>query len=522
MSIDRRPEADPAETAAKPHVQSGEFDVIMDMNALKRASITGSAATAVAQVVKMISQFGSQIILARLLFPEDFGLVAMIFPVLALIQIFGDLGFAQAIIQRPTLTQPQVSSLFWINLAIGMALGCIIAAIAPIAALMYSEPRLTAPMQALAIMLPIATLGVHPAALLTRRMRFGVLAISEVAAALSGIAASIGCALQGWSYWSLVAGSLVSVLVNMALNWSRCNWRPSFPSLAPSLRSDLKFGGGITVSNLSNFVTTSGDAIIIGVTLGKTALGLFDRSYRLVVQPINQLIAPIGRVALPLLCRLADRPEGYRRTFLDLFQGLFLMTAPIMLICSSNAAVLVNWLLGPRWSEASPIFAWICVGGLTAGVFQSAIWLFVSQARTGELARHLLAAAVINLTSYLLGAIGGIIWIAALGSISFTLLTTPLVLRGATRVGPVTARHLVEVTTPIVVQSLLAYAALKLQLTMGIMGLPQLVLATLTCCAVFGVTGYFVERQRELARRLFRQTISWFKPWIASRRQLDG
>jgi polysaccharide transporter, PST family len=511
MAIDGRRKGDPEKIGLDSSDFRAEFDVSMDMDGLKRASIRGSVATGLAQGVKMISQFASQLVLARLLFPQDFGLVAMIFPVLALVQILGDLGLAQAIIQRPKLTQAQVSSLFWITVTAGTLLGLIVVGIAPIAAGLYSEPRLIAPMRALGATLPIAALGILPVALLTRQMRFGVLSTHDVIATLSGISSSIVSALNGLSYWSLVVGSLVTISVNLLLNWWRCSWRPSFPQLADSSLSDLRFGGGITVSNLSNFITTSGDALIIGLTIGKTALGLFDRSYRLVALPTSQLMAPIGNVATPLLCRLADRPDRYRQTFLELFQALLLLIVPIMLIGTSNAAVLVHWLLGERWEAASPVFAWICVGGLTTGAYQSAVWLFISQGRTGKLAAYLLTAALINLSAFLLGSVGGIVLIAALGSLSFTLLTTPLVLWGATRVGPVSGRDLVTVAVPIALQSSFAYLALRAQSQMGVAGVPQLILATITCYSVFAISALAMPQQRSLFRLFVRRLQSSFR-----------
>jgi PST family polysaccharide transporter len=505
MATDRNREGDQEGAGGKGRDFQSEFEASMDMDGLKHASIRGSMATGLAQAIKMISQFVSQIVLARLLFPQDFGLVAMIFPVLALIQIFGDLGLAQAIIQRPKLTQAQVSSLFWITVAVGMLLGVIVVGIAPIAAEMYSEPRLVEPMRALGATLPIAALGILPVALLTRQMRFGVLSTHDVIATLCGISSSVIGAMNGLSYWSLVLGSLATVSINLVLNWWRCSWRPSFPKLAASSWADLKFGGGITISNLANFITTSGDALIIGLTIGKTALGLFDRSYRLVALPTSQLIAPIGSVATPLLCRLADRPERYRQTFLELFQALLLVIVPVMLIGASSAAVLVGWLLGPRWEAAAPVFAWICVGGLTTGAYQSAAWLFISQGRTGRLAGYLLVSAVINLTAFLLGSTGGIVWVAALGSLSFTLLTTPLVLWGATRIGPVSGRDLVGVMLPIIAQAALAYLALNAQSRLGFEGLQQLILATITCYTIFVLSAFAMPQQRALILLLARR-----------------
>ena len=156
-------------------------------------------------------------------------------------------------------------------------------------------------------------------------MRFGVLARNEIIAAFCGIATSVAGALIGWSYWSLVAGQLVNTMVGNVLAWSACSWRPSRPKFTAAVWADLKFGGNLTGANLATFVTTSGDNLLVGVTAGRIPLGLYDRSYRLVVQPISQMLAPISRVAVPLLSRFSDQPEQYKATYLHIVRALLIL-----------------------------------------------------------------------------------------------------------------------------------------------------------------------------------------------------
>ena len=322
-----------------------------------------------------------------MLFPSDFGLVAMVYPLTNLAQVFNDIGLGHAIVQRQRLEQDRISTLFWVNMALSCMLACSVAAMAPVAAWMYGEPRIAELTLVLCILFPVSALGIHPTALLSRQMRFGLLALSDVTAALFGMAVAVFCASKDWSYWSLVFGQFVNIVTGNTLAWILCRWRPSGPRFIHSVWTDLKFGGNLTGANLATFVTTSSDNVIIGLTAGPASLGLYDRSYRLVVQPLGQLLLPISRVAISLLSRLADRPDLYRSAYLQMFRMILLLTVPGMLVCITGGSTIIDVFLGPDWSEAAPIFSWICVGGLTAGVYSSSYWLFISQDRTREMRR---------------------------------------------------------------------------------------------------------------------------------------
>ena len=426
-------------TAADP------FAIALDAEDLKRRSLNGSLLTIASQSARMVIQLGSQLILARLLTPADFGLLAMVAPVIGFILVFNDLGLGQAIVQRPVLVQDQVSALFWVSLALSCGLAGAVGLVSPFVAWLYGDPRVVGLMIALGVLIPVSALGINPTALLSRQMRFGAMAFNEVAATLAGIAAAVVCARLGWSYWSLVAGQFVNTATGNALAWVMCGWHPSRPRFVQSAWADLKFGGNLTGANLATFVITSGDNIIVGLMTGSVALGLYDRSYRLVVGPLGQMLSPISRVALPLLSRIADRPDAYRVAYLKMFRALLLVTVPGMLVCITNGPTIIHLLLGDRWRDAAPIFSWICVGGLTSGIYSSASWLFISQGRTRELKHFTIVASVINIVTFLLGAFfGGIVGVAAAGALGFVLLTTPLMLYGATRSGPVQTRDVIR------------------------------------------------------------------------------
>ena len=263
----------------------------------------------------------------------------------------------------------------------------------------------------------------------------------------------------------------------------------------------MKFGGNITLSNLAAFVTTSGDNMIVGLTAGKVPLGLYDRSYNLVVQPISQMMAPLNRVAVPLLSRFAGEAEQYRATYLQMFRISTLLTVPAMPVCISNGGAVIGALLGPRWSATAPIFSWISVGGLTVGLYSSTVWLFITQNRSPELRLYSALAAAINVASYLIGAFWGVIGIATAASIGYVFVTTPLMLFGATRKGPVSLADAVNCSVPFAIESIIVYAVL----TLGLRGsalhdIPRVIVATLLSYGFFVGLALVSAANRQLLR----------------------
>ena len=168
----------------------------------------------------------------------------------------------------------------------------------------------------MAALIPIGTLGIYPNALLIRQLKVIPLAVLDVVVVLLGSACSVFLSWLWSSYWALVAGQFVTTISQVFAIWLICGWYPSRPSKIKSVREDLVFGRNITATNIANFASTSGSYILIGAVAGPVALGLYDRSYRLVVQPLTLVLVPLGRVAIPLLSQLPQIPG-------EILKGLF-------------------------------------------------------------------------------------------------------------------------------------------------------------------------------------------------------
>lgn len=409
----------------------------LDATGLRQRSIRGAMITSTAQIVKFCLLFASQILLARLLNPADFGIIAMVAPVLGFVIVMSDLGLGQAITQRPVLTVNQLNSVFWLSNLLTITMTLVLMLGAPLLAALYREPKLTNVAIALASLVGVTGLSMQQSALLNRMMRFSALALAETLAQALGLLVSALAALRGFGYWSLVMGQATATVTTGIVLWGASSWRPAWPSFGGDAFSILRFGGNVTISNIALYLNTVLDNVLIGYYLGAILLGIYDRAWKLVVMPLGQLMAPINRVAVPALARLSGDPGRYKNAFGQMFRLLLLVSLPGLVIGATASQPLIDILFGSRWSAVAPIFSWLCLGSLLTPVNTATFWIYVSQGRARDQMIYGTAAAVINIMTYVVGVHWGLLGVARTSTIVAYILTTPLLFLTASRTGPI-------------------------------------------------------------------------------------
>ena len=255
-------------------------------------------------------------VLARLLVPQDFGLVAMVTTVVGFLRIFQNAGLATATVQRQEITHAQVSNLFWVNVAVGGVISLLVAVSAPAIAWFYHEPRLVAITLVLSITFVLASSAVQHIALLSRQMRFRVIAVIDIVSLLGGYLTGIGMALWKYGYWALVGAAVAQATIKLVLTWSISRWRPGLPSRNTQTWHLLSFGANITAGGLMCLLARSADNLLIGRFFGAAAVGLYTRGSILLLRPLDQLMISIYAVLIPALSRIQGQHDRYRRTFL--------------------------------------------------------------------------------------------------------------------------------------------------------------------------------------------------------------
>jgi PST family polysaccharide transporter len=409
---------------------------------LQGRSVQGGMYMVAAQAAQFVLKMGSIVFLARLLVPEDFGLVAMASSITGFMMIFKDLGLSMATIQREKITHAQVTGLFWVNVGVSAALAIAAAASAPAVAWFYGDERLVNITLALAIGFVLGGLTTQHEAVLKRQMRFRVLAALEVGAILVGSVIAVGYALMGGGYWSLVLLNLMRPFVLFGGVWLFCGWRPSLPWKGGNIRKLLSFGGNLTGFNVINYFARRGDDILIGRYVGAAALGLYEKAYQLLLLPLRQLNSPLTAVMIPALSRTIDRPERHRRIFTRTVEAISMLTMPMVALLIITADWIFLVVLGPHWTEAAPIFMLLGIVGLVQPIASATGWLFIAQNRTHEQLRWGFIGGMMSLLAFIIGLPWGAEGVAASYGISGLLLRTPLLFWYAGRYGPVRIRDL--------------------------------------------------------------------------------
>lgn len=429
---------------------------------LKRRSVHGAAATVFAQGIRFVLQFGSQVMLARMLAPAEFGLVAMVTPIVGFLQMFSEMGLLPATVQKPTISQRELSGLFWVNLAVSAVLALLVVACSPAVAWFYGEPRAKAVTACLGALLLLAGLSAQPMALMNRTLSFLPLAAIDIAAATAAAATGIVAAAAGLGYWSLVLMQAANAVAVLVLAWSLTGWRPTRPRRVPGLGSLLHFGGHVTAFNVVNYFSYNLDNVLIGATWGEAPLGLYSRGFRLMLVPVAQIVVPFARIAVPLLSRLHDSPEEYRATYTKMLRVTLLATTPGIAFAVVMAHQLIVTVLGQRWEATAPIFAWLGVSALAVPINLSASWLFISQNRTRQQFGWCCVGTTIIAVAFLVGLPWGVVGVAASSACFVWLLQAPLLWWGVTRDGPVRLADIGHAFYPALLAGAASFAALWL------------------------------------------------------------
>lgn len=280
---------------------------------LRGRSVRGGMLTLTSQGAQFLIQTVATVVLARLLVPADYGLVAMVTAITGVGQAFADMGLSEATIQLPEIRHNQVSALFWINVSIGITLMSITAALAPLIGWFYHEARLVNITLFCSLTFLIGGLRVQHDALLRRQMRFRALAIRDVTSYLVAVPIAIAMALRGAGYWALVALPLTLNFTGMSLSWVMARWIPGLPQRGVKVRSLVSFGGNIALSYVIYTLARSADSILIGWRWGAGPLGLYSRAY-------NLLMLPVRNLAVQLAASLY-RPSAEFRTMQSALDG---------------------------------------------------------------------------------------------------------------------------------------------------------------------------------------------------------
>lgn len=405
------------------HFESTDLSVDIEKKSAKGGLIVFSA-----QFTKLFIQIASNVVLARLLSPSDFGLIAMVMAVTTFIVLFKDIGLSQATIQQKDITHEQINTLFWVNVTFSFIVMLITWLISPSVADFYGDERLTNIILVFAFGLIFSGLSVQHQALLRRQMKFKALSIIDVASMGLGVFSAIIFAFLGFGYWALVALSLTTALVTLIGVWVACTWKPSRPKFNLEAIPMLKFGGYMTGYGFVNYFSRNLDNILIGWRHGAEALGNYSRAYSLLLLPIGQITAPLSAVAVPALSRLRGDDDRYCNFYYKIIKVIAYLTMPLIVFMCVFSKEIVFIVLGEQWGDAANIFMYLSFAAFWQPIASSTGWIYVSLNKPKNMLYWGLFSTTIMSLFFIVGLPYGAEGVAISYSISMWLLIIPLFL----------------------------------------------------------------------------------------------
>jgi O-antigen/teichoic acid export membrane protein len=408
-----------------PFDERGIFSAAAESGDLRRLAIRGAGASVFAKSATFCLQFASVIILARLLAPADFGLLAMVTTFSLLLVNFGLNGFTEALIQREQLDHFLASNLFWINVTAGLILTIGFAASGSLLAWFYRDPLVSRVAVAISPTILLGNAGYLHSALLKRAMRFAAVSANDVMARCISIAVSILLAWVGWSYWALVVGTVAgSLSATLGAVWL-CRWVPGPPRRRAGTDRVIRFAVPVYARFSIGYVLRNMDNVLVGWRFAAVALGYYKRAYDLFALSADQLVAPLADVSLATLSRLRRDPAQYVRYLVNSLGIISFVGMAVGADLTLVGKDVVYLVLGPKWAESGKIFTLFGPGIGIMLLHNCYGWIHLSIGKPGRWLRWSLVEFAVTGCLFFLALQWGPAGIAAAWSVSFWILTIP-------------------------------------------------------------------------------------------------
>ena len=375
---------------------------------LRKKTVKGLTWLGMAQAGKQAYQFAITAVLARLLSPDDFGLLGMATVFIGFVTIFGEMGVSSALIQKQDADDHHLSSAFWLNIATGLVLTVIFWAAAPLIAAFYDKPKLTLILQFSSLNFIFASFTVIQQAILMKEMDFKSLAIRDIGAVVASGVIGVSLAYAGFGVWALVYQFLTFTLFNSILLWIFSKWRPGFTFSLSAIKDIFNFSANMTGFLVLNYFARNVDYLLIGKFLGAEALGYYTLAYKLMLVPLRNISEVIGKVMFPAFSRIQDDLDKVRTAYQKMVKAISLVTFPMMLGLFAIAPEFVNVVFGQKWEPVIMLLRIFCFCGMFQSIGTTVGNILLSQGRADlHLKLQILGTAIV-IGSILIGLRWGI------------------------------------------------------------------------------------------------------------------
>jgi polysaccharide transporter, PST family len=415
------------------------FEDHKELNDLGRLALRGGIVSVATQYGNGALQIAAAVILARLLVPEDFGLVAIVSVLTSFAPLLIDFGLGDATTQRSSITRGQVSSLFWLSSGIGLAVAVVVAACSPLIAAIYREPRLEPIALYTAITFVLWGVSNQHLALLRRTMQFGRIAKIQILGTLAGIAIAVVLAVYGYGYWALVLRPITNALFVAFGAWVACRWRPGFPVFDNDVKSMVRFGLHVVGFSVTYTVAKAVDRLGLGLFYRPDQVGYYQNAITLYENSIFSVLAQLHTVGSAALSKLQSNPAALRQKYEAALSALAFFVMPTAAILSVTGEDVTVILLGEKWRAAGSLLSIIALRGIFQVIEGSQGWLHLSIGRADRWRNWGIVTAAVQVVAVLGGLPFGAKGVAIATVISSVLIAVPSITYAGRPIGIGTA-----------------------------------------------------------------------------------
>ena len=401
------------------------FEDHQESDDLGRRALRGGVVSVAMQYGNGVLQILAAIVLARLLTPADFGLVAIITVLTSFAPLLIDFGLGDATTQRKKITPSQISSLFWLATGIGLAVAVLVAACSPLIAAIYRQPELEPIALCTGVTFVLWGAANQHLALLRRTMQFGRIARIQLLGSLVGIATAIVLAVRGYGYWALVARPIANALCVVAGAWLGCRWRPGLPAFDTEVKSMVRFGLHVVGFSVTYTVAKAVDRIALGLLYRPDVVGYYQNAITLYESSIFQVFAQVHTVGSAALSKLQSNPDALRQKYEAALSAMAFFIMPVAAILSVTGEDVTVLLLGDKWRPAGLLLRVIALRGIFQVVETSQGWLHLSIGRADRWRNWGIVSLAVQAMAVLGGLPFGATGVAVAGVIASVLIAIP-------------------------------------------------------------------------------------------------
>lgn len=392
---------------------------------LKEQTIKGVRWSVSANGIQQGLQIIITVVLARLLMPEDFGVLAMAVVFSGLIAVFNDFGIGAAIIQKQDITDDDLSSIFWFNAFVGLIATLLTIAIAPLIAAFYQKDILLPLLSLMALGFLFTGLSTVQQSLLMKEMNFKKVAIFEIISTLIGGIVAVFLAYRDYGVWSLAWQGLSATIITAFLFWITSQWRPKFKFNFNSIKSIMGFSLNLLGFNFVNYLSKNVGYLLIGKFLGTEPLGYYTLAYRLMLYPIQNISHVVSRVLFPAFSNIQKNNELFRDAYLKSTRYIAFVTFPMMFGIFTVADEFILTFFGPKWEPTIFLFKVLCFTGMLQSIIATVGKIYLAKGKTDWMFRWSILKTAVFISAFSIGLLWDLKGVVIAYTVSIVIIAYP-------------------------------------------------------------------------------------------------